>query len=128
MYLGVIVQIGFERKLKVFETVGVLQPGDFYGHKECHLRTSYPCSLVAIEPCSYCVLPVKVILRITKEYPGIAMELQAALGRYVNPSSHTPSDTPSHHMTTSSTPFDTSCFGQLSGENLITSTCYYLKV
>jgi hypothetical protein len=108
LYLGTIVQMGFERRKKAYDVLGTLGPGDFFGHTEvrgdvglacmlsmhniiiappsprvfgvcgaqCAAKEKFPCSLVSAEPCSFCVLSVAVLLRITQDYPAMAMELQ----------------------------------------------------
>ena len=43
---------------------------------QCAAKEKFPCSLVSAEPCSFCVLSVAVLLRITQDYPAMAMELQ----------------------------------------------------
>ena len=83
MYLGTIVTMGFQRKAKVYETLGEVGPGEFFGYMECIKKEAYPCSLVAAEMCSYCVLNADVVLRIMREYPAIGIQLQLALGRCI---------------------------------------------
>jgi hypothetical protein len=83
MYLNTIVQMGWENKRKMFDIMGTVPAGGFYGHAQCIAKVPYPCSLVAADTCSYCVLNVDDMLRIAKEYPVIAVELQAALGRCI---------------------------------------------
>ena len=104
MYLGTIVQMGLESKTKSYDVLGTAFPGDMFGYSECSKRVTFKCSLVALEPCSYCTLSVDVILAIAKEvsipsfsifhlpflptscfyslpqFPGIGMEIQGALG------------------------------------------------
>ena len=67
MYLGIIVQMGLESKTKSYDVLGTLFPGDMFGYSECSERVTFKCSLVAMEPCSYCTLSVDSILAIAKE-------------------------------------------------------------
>ena len=67
MYLGTIVQMGLESKTKSYDVLGTLFAGDMFGYSECSKRTTFKCSLVAMEPCSYCTLSVDSILAIAKE-------------------------------------------------------------
>ena len=55
-----------------------LSPGEFVGHREIRASNPHPCSVVAIEPCTYYTLARSNVLDLMDAYPSIALNLQAS--------------------------------------------------
>ena len=84
MYVLIDVDGHLERIKCNVEPLGTLKSGSFVGHTAMMHNRTYASSLMVTEPCHYYVLHKNDIVRLIRDQPGLAMELQSALSSAIH--------------------------------------------